>query len=135
MRHYELCFIVHPDQSEQVPAMIERYRATVTSKNGKIHRLEDWGRRLIELDALRHTPAGIPMLKFRLQHDSVQTQAGGERKVSFEMAAVAFEREAKLLAAAKLGSSVKVNGFLAARSRSSRTPLLHATEIEFAEGD
>jgi small subunit ribosomal protein S6 len=45
MRHYEVCFIVHPDQSEQVPAMIERYRATVTSKNGKIHRLEDWGRR------------------------------------------------------------------------------------------
>src|SRR6266851_2123286 len=41
MRHYEVCFIVHPDQSEQVPAMIERYRATVTSKNGKIHRLED----------------------------------------------------------------------------------------------
>ena len=45
MRHYEVCFIVHPDQSEQVPAMIERYRATVSSKNGKIHRLEDWGRR------------------------------------------------------------------------------------------
>ena len=45
MRHYEIVFIVHPDQSEQVPAMIERYRSTVTSKNGKIHRLEDWGRR------------------------------------------------------------------------------------------
>src|SRR5690349_23832090 len=45
MRHYEVCFIVHPDQSEQVPAMIDRYRATVGSKNGKIHRLEDWGRR------------------------------------------------------------------------------------------
>jgi small subunit ribosomal protein S6 len=45
MRHYEICFIVHPDQSEQVPAMIERYRATVTSRNGMIHRLEDWGRR------------------------------------------------------------------------------------------
>src|SRR5260370_11232340 len=45
MRHYEVCFIVHPDQSEQVPAMIERYRAAVTSKDGKIHRLEDWGRR------------------------------------------------------------------------------------------
>src|SRR5881397_1834477 len=45
MRHYELCFIVHPDQSEQVPAMIERYRAMVSSKSGKIHRLEDWGRR------------------------------------------------------------------------------------------
>jgi small subunit ribosomal protein S6 len=45
MRHYEVVFIVHPDQSEQVPAMIERYRSIVTSKNGKIHRLEDWGRR------------------------------------------------------------------------------------------
>src|SRR5438093_2440775 len=45
MRHYELCFIVHPDQSEQVPAMIERYRTTISSKNGRIHRLEDWGRR------------------------------------------------------------------------------------------
>ena len=45
MRHYEICFIVHPDQSEQVPAMIERLRTTVTSKNGTIHRLEDWGRR------------------------------------------------------------------------------------------
>lgn len=45
MRHYEIVFIVHPDQSEQVPAMIERYRAAVTTRNGKIHRLEDWGRR------------------------------------------------------------------------------------------
>src|SRR3982074_74022 len=45
MRHYEVCFIVHPDQSEQVPAMIERYRATVTSQKGATHRLEDWGRR------------------------------------------------------------------------------------------
>lgn len=45
MRHYEIVFIVHPDQSEQVPAMIERYRTLVTSKNGLIHRLEDWGRR------------------------------------------------------------------------------------------
>lgn len=45
MRHYEVVFIVHPDQSEQVPAMIERYRASVTGKNGRIHRLEDWGRR------------------------------------------------------------------------------------------
>jgi small subunit ribosomal protein S6 len=45
MRHYEVVFIVHPDQSEQVPAMIERYRALVTSNGGAMHRLEDWGRR------------------------------------------------------------------------------------------
>ena len=45
MRHYEIVFIVHPDQSEQVPVLIERYRTLVTSKGGQIHRLEDWGRR------------------------------------------------------------------------------------------
>ncbi|MBK1679679.1 30S ribosomal protein S6 [Rhodocyclus tenuis] len=45
MRHYEIVFIVHPDQSEQVPAMVERYRSLVTTRNGQIHRLEDWGRR------------------------------------------------------------------------------------------
>lgn len=45
MRHYEIVFIVHPDQSEQVPAMIERYKTLVTSQNGTVHRVEDWGRR------------------------------------------------------------------------------------------
>jgi small subunit ribosomal protein S6 len=45
MRHYEIVFIVHPDQSEQVPAMIERYRTNIQGKGGRIHRLEDWGRR------------------------------------------------------------------------------------------
>jgi len=45
MRHYEICFIVHPDQSEQVPAMIERYKGVIGQRNGTVHRLEDWGRR------------------------------------------------------------------------------------------
>jgi small subunit ribosomal protein S6 len=45
MRHYEIVFLVHPDQSEQVPAMIERYKSLIENGNGKIHRLEDWGRR------------------------------------------------------------------------------------------
>ncbi len=45
MRHYEMVFIVHPDQSEQVPAMIERYKTLIEAQQGKIHRIEDWGRR------------------------------------------------------------------------------------------
>jgi small subunit ribosomal protein S6 len=45
MRHYEIVFLVHPDQSDQVPAMVERYRATINSHGGKIHRLENWGRK------------------------------------------------------------------------------------------
>ncbi|WP_017430887.1 30S ribosomal protein S6 [Vreelandella jeotgali] len=45
MRHYEIVFMVHPDQSEQVPAMVERYTGIVTDNGGTVHRLEDWGRR------------------------------------------------------------------------------------------
>ena len=45
MRHYEIVFIVHPDQSEQVPAMVERYKGVISARSGIVHRLEDWGRR------------------------------------------------------------------------------------------
>ena len=49
MRHYEIVFLVHPDQSEQVPAMVERYRNMITGSGGAVHREEDWGRRQLEL--------------------------------------------------------------------------------------
>ena len=45
MRHYEIVLLIHPDQSEQVPAMLERYKTLVAAANGKVHRIEDWGRR------------------------------------------------------------------------------------------
>jgi small subunit ribosomal protein S6 len=45
MRHYEIILLIHPDQSEQVPAMLDRYRAAITAGGGKVHRVEDWGRR------------------------------------------------------------------------------------------
>ena len=45
MRHYEIVFLVHPDQSEQVPAMVERYKGMITAGGGNVHRVEDWGRR------------------------------------------------------------------------------------------
>jgi len=48
MRHYEIVFLVHPDQSEQVPAMVERYRNMITATGGAVHREEDWGRRQLE---------------------------------------------------------------------------------------
>ena len=53
MRHYEIVFLVHPDQSEQVPGMIDRYRTLIESNKGTIHRLEDWGRRLLAYPILK----------------------------------------------------------------------------------
>lgn len=88
---------------------------------------------LTELDALRHTPAGVPIVKFRLAHDSEQSEAGAMRKVSCEIGAVAFEREARLLASAKLGSMVTVTGFMERKGRSKTQVVLHATHIEFEQ--
>ena len=87
--------------------------------------------RLVELDALRYTPAGVPIMKFRLAHESSQLEAGTVRKVDCEIAAVAFETEAKLLAGASLGAAMSVTGFLDRRGKSSRQVVLHATHIEF----
>lgn len=94
MRHYEIVFIVHPDQSEQVPAMVERYKSIITESGGQIHRLEDWGRRQLAypinkihkahyvLMNVEAEPAAIAELEngFRfndavLRHLTIQTKA------------------------------------------------------------
>ncbi|MCU0896031.1 MAG: primosomal replication protein N [Burkholderiales bacterium] len=87
--------------------------------------------RISELDALRHTPAGIALLDFRIAHESEQTEAGTARQVRLDVACLATEREARLLAAAPLGAKVALRGFLAPRGRSSRQLVLHVTSFEF----
>ena len=82
---------------------------------------------------MRYTPAGVAAIEFRLAHDSEQDEAGGRRKVNAEIAAVAFEAQAKLLAGRPLGSEVKVRGFLGAKSKRSKRLVLHVTDIEFVE--
>jgi small subunit ribosomal protein S6 len=71
MRHYEIVFIVHPDQSEQVPAMIERYRNTVTAREGKIHRLEDWGRRQLAYQIEKIHKAHYVLMNIECDHASL----------------------------------------------------------------
>jgi len=66
MRHYEIVFIVHPDQSEQVPAMIDRYKALVTTGGGKVHRIEDWGRRQMAYPIAKVFKAHYVMLNIEI---------------------------------------------------------------------
>lgn len=86
------------------------------------------------LQALRHTPAGVPVVEFRLRHESERAEAGAKRKVNAEIDAVAFESQARLLAASALGRPLRAEGFLCARSRRSNKPVLHVTNIEFIKG-
>ena len=67
MRHYEVVFLVHPDQSEQVPAMIERYKTLVENGNGKIHRLEDWGRRQLAYPIQKLVKAHYVLLNIEVE--------------------------------------------------------------------
>ena len=92
------------------------------------------GGRLVERSALRHTPAGLPVLEFRIAHASRQIEAGLPRQVECEATAVALGQTAEFLAAAPLGSAVAASGFLAARGLRSRQLVLHVTNIEFLEG-
>jgi small subunit ribosomal protein S6 len=71
MRHYEVVFIVHPDQSEQVPAMVERYRTMVTGQGGRIHRLEDWGRRQLAYPIAKVHKAHYVLMNIECGNDTL----------------------------------------------------------------
>jgi len=71
MRHYEICFIVHPDQSEQVPAMIERYKGVIAQRNGIVHRLEDWGRRQLTYQIAKVHKAHYVLMNIECDQDTV----------------------------------------------------------------
>jgi len=72
MRHYEIVFLIHPDQSPQVPAMIERYRAMIEDKGGKIHRLEDWGRRQLAYSIQKLHKAHYPLLNIECSQETIE---------------------------------------------------------------
>ena len=79
MRHYELCIIVHPDQSEQVPAMIERYKTLVAEQGGKIHRIEDWGRRRLADPSQKLVKAHYVLLNIECGHETIAEIENGFR--------------------------------------------------------
>jgi len=76
MRHYEICFLVHPDQSEQVPAMLERYRALIEGANGKIHRVEDWGRRQLAYPIAKLHKAHYVLMNIECDGDTLAELEG-----------------------------------------------------------
>ena len=84
---------------------------------------------------LRFTPAGIPALDFQLAHDSMQMEAGGERRVACDLAAVALGPLAKDLAAVAVGAQLRCRGFLARRYRTGASVALHLNAFELMEGN
>ncbi len=90
---------------------------------------------LTDRSDLRFTPAGIPVVECMLSHASTQTEAGGERRVECELAAVAFGEVASALAGIASGSNLRVRGFVARRYRTGVTVALHINEFELSKGN
>ncbi len=79
MRHYEIVFLVHPNQSEQVPQMIERYTQLITKEGGTIHRLEDWGRRLLAYPIIKAYKAHYVLMNIETSQETLDELARGFR--------------------------------------------------------
>jgi small subunit ribosomal protein S6 len=79
MRHYEIVFLVHPDQSEQVPAMIERYRGMISAGGGTVHRLEDWGRRQLTFPISKVHKAHYVLLNVETDQKTLEELTGAFR--------------------------------------------------------
>jgi len=72
MRHYEIVFIVHPDQSEQVPQMVERYKGLIAQRNGTVHRLEDWGRRQLSYPIAKVHKAHYVLMNIECDNETLK---------------------------------------------------------------
>jgi small subunit ribosomal protein S6 len=79
MRHYEIVFLVHPDQSEQVPAMIERYKGMIAAGEGRVHRLEDWGRRQLTYPISKVHKAHYVLMNIECDQKTLNDLTGGFR--------------------------------------------------------
>ena len=112
MRHYEIVFIVHPDQSEQVPAMIERYRGTITGRKGAIHRLEDWGRRQMTFPIAKMHKAHYVLMNIECDQETLD-----ELEHSFKFNdAVLRHLTVQMKAAVTAPSPMKTAGVLSTRA-------------------
>ncbi|HTX25155.1 MAG TPA: 30S ribosomal protein S6 [Steroidobacteraceae bacterium] len=79
MRHYEIVFLVHPDQSEQVPAMIDRYKSMIATGNGRVHRLEDWGRRQLAFPIAKVHKAHYVLMNIECDQKTLNELTGAFR--------------------------------------------------------
>lgn len=105
MRHYEVVFLVHPDQSEQVPAMIERYRSGIESKGGTIHRLEDWGRRQLAYPINKIHKAHYVLMNIECDNEALSELESAFRFNDAVIRNMVIRRNEVITGASQLGKS------------------------------
>ena len=117
MRHYEIVFIVHPDQSEQAPAMVERYRSLITSKKGHIHRLEDWGRRQMAYSIQKVHKAHYVLMNIECDQETLDELDHGFRFNDAILRHIVIKRDEAVIAASPMMKEEKSRNMLAPQSQ------------------
>ncbi|MEW5892251.1 MAG: 30S ribosomal protein S6 [Pseudomonadota bacterium] len=117
MRHYEIVFIVHPDQSEQVPAMVERYRSLIAAKGGQIHRLEDWGRRQLAYTIQKVHKAHYVLMNIECDQETLDELDHGFRFNDAILRHLVIKRDGPVTGASPMMKEEKARNLLAAQSQ------------------
>jgi small subunit ribosomal protein S6 len=130
MRHYEIVFMVHPDQSEQVPAMIERYTQIIEKDGGKVHRLEDWGRR-----QLAYTINKVHKAHYVLMNVEVTAEAMDELTTIFRYNDAVIRNLVIKMDEADTSESLIMKAEKESRERKNRYEERRAAEAETADND
>lgn len=128
MRHYEVVFLVHPDQSEQVPQMIERYRGAIESGGGAIHRLEDWGRRQLAYPISKVHKAHYVLMNIECDYDTLQELEHSFRFNDAVLRHLVIKREEAVIGPSPLSRDGSPEG--GGEAQSSPAPAAHGAEEE-----
>lgn len=126
MRHYEIVFIVHPDQSEQVPAMVERYKTLIASKGGQIHRMEDWGRRQLAYTIQKMHKAHYLLMNIEVDQETLDELEHGFRFNDAILRHLTIVRDDAVTAASPMMKEEKARNLLAPQSAQSEAPATEA---------
>lgn len=118
MRHYEIVLIIHPDQSEQVPAMVERYKAFITSNGGRIHRLEDWGRRQLAYTIQKLHKAHYVLMNIECDQATLNELAHGFRFNDAILRHLILARKEAITAPSPMMKEEKARNLLAPQTES-----------------
>jgi small subunit ribosomal protein S6 len=122
MRHYEIVFIVHPDQSEQVPAMVERYKTLIASKGGQIHRMEDWGRRQLAYTIQKMHKAHYLLMNIEIDQETLDELEHGFRFNDAILRHLTIVRDEAVTAASPMMKEEKARNLLAPQSAQAEAP-------------
>jgi len=112
MRHYKIVFIVHPDQSERVPAMIERYKGNITTRGGSVHRLEDWGRRQMAYPIQKVHKAHYVLMNIECDQETLEELEHGFKFNDAVLRHLTIKRDAAVTAASPMMKEEKSRDML-----------------------